>query len=142
MEVENIRKSFWRLKEGEKGKNFDKKVNSLTRYKIGSTRVDSVESSSLWYLFFLFTLFFFANPIPSSPLGLWPRFARKTNYSCMTSKIRKISIVFWTFLLPKFLNLQTPTLNPPILNQQNLWSDWRLCEFFMVGDVENVFDVV
>ena len=35
MEVENIRKSFWRLKEGGKGKNFDKKVNSLTRYKIG-----------------------------------------------------------------------------------------------------------
>ncbi len=29
-EVENMRKSFWMLKEGENGKNFDKKVNSLT----------------------------------------------------------------------------------------------------------------
>ena len=38
VDVENIRKSFWRFKEGEKGKNFDKKVNSLTIYKIGGTR--------------------------------------------------------------------------------------------------------
>ena len=35
MEVESIRKSFWWLKEGEKGKNFDRKVNSLAKYKIG-----------------------------------------------------------------------------------------------------------
>jgi hypothetical protein len=32
-----MRKSFGELKEEEKGKNFDKNVNSLTRYKIGST---------------------------------------------------------------------------------------------------------
>ena len=63
VELENIRKSFWKLKEGEKGKNFDKKVNSLTRYKIGDTGV--VESS--WLVpFFLFTFFCLANPIPSS----------------------------------------------------------------------------
>ena len=45
MEVENIKKSLGRLKEGEKGKNFDKKVNRLTRYKIDgrveSSRVES-----------------------------------------------------------------------------------------------------
>ena len=52
-EVENIRKSFWRLKEEEKGKNFDKKVNSLTRYKIGGL--------------FFFVHFFFANPIRNKP---------------------------------------------------------------------------
>ena len=60
MEGENIRKSFWRLKEGKKGQNFDKKVNSLTRYKIGDTRCRVVVVP-----FFLST-FFFANPIPSS----------------------------------------------------------------------------
>jgi G:T-mismatch repair DNA endonuclease (very short patch repair protein) len=29
-----MRKSFWRLKEEEKGQNFDKKVNSLTGAKL------------------------------------------------------------------------------------------------------------
>ena len=53
VEVENIRKSFWRLKEGEKGKNFDKEVNSLTRYKIGG-------SSSVVPFFFVH--FFFWQP--------------------------------------------------------------------------------
>ena len=37
VEVENMRKSFGELKEEEKGKNFDKNVNSFTKYKIGST---------------------------------------------------------------------------------------------------------
>ena len=64
MEVENIKKSFRRLKEGEKGKNFDKKMNSLTRYKIGGGSTTSTGSSRRTF-FFLFT-FFFANPIPSS----------------------------------------------------------------------------
>ena len=59
MEVENIRKRFWRLKEAEKGKNFDKKVNSFTRYKIGGTSASSSRT-------FFFVHFFFANPIPSS----------------------------------------------------------------------------
>ena len=44
------------MKEGEKGKNFDKKVNNLTRYKIGGSRRGT----------FFFVHFFFANSIPSS----------------------------------------------------------------------------
>ena len=48
------KKFFWRLKEGEKGKNFDKKVNSMTRYKIGGGSSRTRRT------------FFFANPIPSS----------------------------------------------------------------------------
>ena len=46
MEVENIRKSFWRLREGEKGKN--KKVNSLTRYKIGGSTSTSGSRQAEW----------------------------------------------------------------------------------------------
>jgi hypothetical protein len=63
VDVENIRKIFWRLKEGEKGKNFDKKVNGLTRYKIGGRR------RYMRYTFF-FVHFFFASPIPRSAFGL------------------------------------------------------------------------
>ena len=57
MEVENIRKSFWRLKEGKYNTNFDIKVNRFTRNKIGGSHV--VKSS---YLFFLFTFCFFCPP--------------------------------------------------------------------------------
>ena len=56
MEVENIRKRFWRLKAEEKGKTFDKKVNSLTRYKIGGTQVVVV----VVVVPFFCSLFFFA----------------------------------------------------------------------------------
>ena len=54
------KKKFLELKEGEKGKNFDKKVNSLTRYKIGGSRRRR-------RTFFQF----------QAPLGLRLRFAQK-----------------------------------------------------------------
>ena len=85
MEVENMRKHFWRLKEGEKGKNFDKKVNSLTRYKIGGTRVESS-----WDLFFSFT-FFFCKPIPSSTRP--SAFGLRPSASLRSKKLKKEKLV-------------------------------------------------
>ena len=80
-EVENIRKSFWRLKEGEKGKNFDKKVNSLTRYKIGGRRrVVVVEP------FFVFT--FFLLPSSARPSPVRPRFARKSEVKKFVRRLK------------------------------------------------------
>ena len=64
------KKKYWRFKEGEKGKKFDKKVNSSTRYKIGGRRVVVVP-------------FFFANPIPSSARPL---------ASLRSNKIQKFSL--------------------------------------------------
>ena len=55
VEVENIKKSFSRLKEGEKSKNFDKEVNSLTMYKIGGTSTSSISGRRT---FFFCSLFF------------------------------------------------------------------------------------
>jgi hypothetical protein len=55
------------LKEGEKGKNFDKKVNSLTGTKLVAIVV-----------LFLFVHFvFFGNTIPSSAQAAGLRFAQK-----------------------------------------------------------------
>ena len=51
------KKKFLKVERGRERKNFDKKVNSLTRYKIGGIRRRRT---------FFFVHFFFANPIPSS----------------------------------------------------------------------------
>ena len=50
MEVENMRKSFWRLKEGEKGKNFDKKVNSLIGTKFVVVLPSQLNSNLIFFV--------------------------------------------------------------------------------------------